>query len=388
MSWDMVSLGEIAPSKAANKQCNSNGSVWMLNLDQVESGSGLIISKKYVSSSDVGSSTICFDDRHVLYSKLRPNLNKVVVPDQCGIATSELIPMCPDHTRLDRQYLAHFLRSPEFVWWAVNRVSGAKMPRVVMKCFWEKEIPLPPLNEQKRIAAILDKADVIRRKRQQAIEKADEFLRSVFLDMFGDPVLNPKGWEVCQLEEHIDFLTSGSRGWAKYYSNAGEKFIRIQNVKNGLLNFDDIQHVNAPDTKEAIRTKVEADDLLISITADLGRTAVVDDASASDGAYINQHLALVRLKSDVNPDFLSAFIESAGGKTQFKRMNQNGVKAGLNFAAIKSFNFYSPPIDLQNKYSKIKKHVHSVYSAKLNKSQRKAEEQFSSLQQKAFKGEL
>ena len=61
------------------------------------------------------------------------------------------------------------------------------------------EIPLPPLAEQKRIAAILDKADAIRRKRQQAIQLADDFLRAVFLDMFGDPVTNPKGWEIAEL---------------------------------------------------------------------------------------------------------------------------------------------------------------------------------------------
>jgi type I restriction enzyme S subunit len=69
------------------------------------------------------------------------------------------------------------------------------MPRVSMKIFWEHEIPLPPLEEQKRIVTILDKADAIRQKRQQAIALADDFLRSVFLDMFGDPVTNPKGWE-------------------------------------------------------------------------------------------------------------------------------------------------------------------------------------------------
>ena len=78
--------------------------------------------------------------------------------------------------------------------------------------FEELQIPLPPLEEQKRIAAILDKADAIRRKRQQAIQLADDFLRSVFLDMFGDPVTNPKGWEVKHLGDCLDFLTSGARG--------------------------------------------------------------------------------------------------------------------------------------------------------------------------------
>ena len=162
--------------------------------------------------SEVGTSTHGFDERHVLYSKLRPYLNKVVLPDGRGLATTELVPMLPDPLRLDRKYLAYYLRSRSFVDWVSSQVAGAKMPRVSMQLFWQHEIPLPPLPEQKRIAAILDKANAIRRKRQQAIQLADDFLRAVFLDMFGDPVTNPKGWEVRPLSELVSKLGDGLHG--------------------------------------------------------------------------------------------------------------------------------------------------------------------------------
>ena len=186
VGWPMVSLGEVAPAKAVKFNFSEDQVIWQLNLDKVEAQSGRILNKLIAPVSEAGGSTHGFDCNHVLYSKLRPYLNKVVLPDDIGLATTELVPMLPDKSRLDRKYLAYYLRSNKFVEWISAQVAGAKMPRVSMKVFWEHEIPLPPLKEQKRIAAILDKADAIRRKRQQAIKLADDFLRSVFLDMFGD----------------------------------------------------------------------------------------------------------------------------------------------------------------------------------------------------------
>src|SRR5690606_10552099 len=211
--------------------------VWTLNLDQVEANTGKVLGKIMAPVSEAGTSTHGFDERHVLYSKLRPYLNKVVLPDERGLATTELVPMLPDPLRLDRKYLAYYLRSKNFVDWVSSQVAGAKMPRVSMHLFWQHEIPLPPLPEQKRIAAILDKADTIRHKRQQAIQLADDFLRAVFLDMFGDPVTNPKGWEVDALEQLSTRVTKGeSPKWQGFeYGSEGVRFITSENVLWGSL---------------------------------------------------------------------------------------------------------------------------------------------------------
>ena len=177
--------------------------------------------------------------------------------------------------------------------------------------------------------------------------------------MFGDTVTNPLGWKEHRLDEYIQFLTSGSRGWAQYFVNEkNELFITIKNVKNNHITLDNIQYIEAPNNKEAERTKVKAGDLLISITADLGRTAVVDDDIAEIGAYINQHLSLVRLdRMRINPLYVSYFLETEGGKIQFESKNQNGVKAGLNFEAIKSLKILVPPLDSQESYLDFAKQV-------------------------------
>ncbi len=387
MSWQSAALGEVCPAKPLKKvSVNTEQSVWLLNLDQVESNSGKILSKVIAPYSKAGNSTHWFDNRHVLYSKLRPYLNKVVLPDEQGLATTELVPLLPDPNRLDRKYLAYYLRSNLFVNWVNGQVAGAKMPRVSMKVFWEHKIPLPPLAEQKRIATILDKAAAIRCKRQQAIQLADDFLRAVFLDMFGDPVTNPKGWEIVELGEYLEFLTSGSRGWAKYYSESGSKFIRIQNVGKNLLLLDDMAYVNAPEGAEAKRTKVRLGDVLLSITADLGRSATV--TREIEGGHINQHLALLRpVVNLINSRFLAAYLSSDGGVKQFQMKNKSAVKAGLNFNDIRTLNILLPPIELQKKYENIYEKVTSSLE-RMSASCDQSSFLFSSLSQKAFDGEL
>jgi len=204
----MVKLLEVAPAKPLRKVgCIDDNHVLQITLDHIESDSGCLLKRNYAPVSEAGSSTHWFDDRYVLYSKLRPYLNKVYLPDEVGIGTTELVPMLPNEEVLDRKYLAYFLRSKVFVDWVSSQTAGAKMPRVSMKVFWDYEIPLPPLTEQKRIVAILDKADAIRRKRQQAIQLADEFLRSVFLDIFGDPNNNSKNVPVLPMTEVFNIRT-------------------------------------------------------------------------------------------------------------------------------------------------------------------------------------
>lgn len=134
-------------------------SVWLLNLDMVESQTGRIINYNIVSKDEIGGSVCTFDENNVLYSKLRPYLNKVVVPDGKGYATSELVPLRPDPKIINRIYLAYLLRSNEFVEMIKEKVAGAKMPRVSMSDFREFNIPVPPLELQNQFASFVQEID-------------------------------------------------------------------------------------------------------------------------------------------------------------------------------------------------------------------------------------
>ena len=180
----------------------------------------------------------------------------------------------------------------------------------------------------------------------------DKLIKARFVEMFGDPIKNPKEYPVHQLSEYITSLTSGSRGWARYCVDDGnEWFITIKNVKDCHIITDNMQPVNAPDNAEAKRTKVQEGDLLISITADLGRTGVVTKEIAEHGAYINQHLSCIRINKEVlKPLFVAYYMESPAGKEQFAAKNQNAVKAGLNFNSINSLRLIVPPIREQEDF--------------------------------------
>ncbi len=176
----------------------------------------------------------------------------------------------------------------------------------------EMSIPLPPVEEQRRIAAILDVADDLRGKRRASLALLDSLTESIFLDMFGE------GQEEVPrrpLGDHLSFLTSGSRGWAKYYADQGQRFIRIQNVLRDELDGRDMAFVVAPDNAESRRTRVRAGDVLMSITADLGRTCVVPPEV--EGAFINQHLCLMRTEALV-PRYLSAFLTTQDAVRQIR----------------------------------------------------------------------
>lgn len=253
--------------------------------------------------------------------------------------------------------------------------KSAAVPGLNRNDAYEVQIVYPPISEQKQIAATLQKVDRIRRLRRYVRRLSDRYLQSVFLEMFGDPLTNLKGWQSYELGKFIEFQTSGSRGWAEYYRDKGDIFLRIQNVGRDRLLLDDLTYVQPPKSTEAKRTQVKTGDVLISITADLGRTAVIPEKFPT--AYINQHLTLLRLR-DIRPGFVSAYISSPGGQDQIQALDKPGVKSGLNFNDIKGYKIFYPPIELQEKYISISNHYQSV-QRKVNESERQAEHLFQSL---------
>ena len=154
--WKTKSLQQVAPAKPSKNVFNDK--VWLLNLDMVESQTGKIIDYLYVNISDTGNSTYQFDEGNVLYSKLRPYLNKVVIPEQPGICTSELVPLRPTE-KLNRYFLANLLRTDFFVNFINEKVAGAKMPRVSMDIFRAFDCILPPIELQNNFASFIQQID-------------------------------------------------------------------------------------------------------------------------------------------------------------------------------------------------------------------------------------
>ena len=261
---------------------------------------------------------------------------------------------------IDIRYLYYALMGRGFQ----DVISGAVQPQIIRADLEKMEVWIGNKKEQKEIVDVFNKLDTVLSHRKREIQYLDDLIKARFVELFGDPTENPNGYQINRLSNYIISLTSGSRGWAKYCVNDGnEWFITIKNVKDCSIITDNMQPIKAPDNAEARRTKVKEGDLLISITADLGRTGVVTKKIAEHGAYINQHLSCIRLDREVlNPLFVAHYMESPAGKEQFIAKNQSAVKAGLNFNSIKSLKLMIPPMEKQNEFEQF---VHQIDKSKL-----------------------
>ena len=169
-------LNDIAPIQQGDVP--KANEYWLLNLDMVESNTGKVIDYVYCDESEIGNSTVRFDTRNVLYSKLRPYLNKVVIPEKAGYATSEMLPMRPNPEIVTREYLTYYLRSPGFVSYINEKTSGAKMPRANSSDLKEYLIECPEIPVQERITAQFDKMVSIINARKTELDKLDELIKA------------------------------------------------------------------------------------------------------------------------------------------------------------------------------------------------------------------
>lgn len=157
--WKTKKLKLIAPANEFTGDIEANGKMyWLLQLDMIESNTGKVLNKNLVTLDEIGASTIKFSSDNVLYSKLRPYLNKVVLPDEPGFATSEIIPLLPNE-ELNKIFLAFLLRDNGIVRFLNAHVSGSKMPRVQADIFWNLDIILPTITLQNQFADFVKQTD-------------------------------------------------------------------------------------------------------------------------------------------------------------------------------------------------------------------------------------
>lgn len=158
----------------------------------------------------------------------------------------------------------------------------------------------------------------------------------------------PAGWASCASDEVFSFVTSGSRGWAKYYSEEGSMFLRMGNLDHDTIDLDlsDIQRVQPPENGEGTRTKVQSNDLLISITADVGMLGIVPEEFGE--AYINQHVALARPVRNVNAKYIAWYFVSRAAKNQLRALQKGATKVGLGLDDIRAIAIALPSIEEQS----------------------------------------
>lgn len=248
-------------------------------------------------------------------------------------------------------------------------------------------IPLPPIEKQKKIAAILDKADKIRQINKDLIKKYDELTQSLFIDMFGDPVSNPMGWKMCSVNEVcleiVDCInkTAPSVDFPTQY-----KMIRTTNVRNYSVNVDVARYVTKDVFEKWNRRLVpQKGDVVFTREAPVGEAGII---RSDENIFLGQRTMLFRTDESIMSNYYLLYqLMGRGLFRQISKLYMGSTVKHLSVPACKMFKVLLPPINLQQEFAKRIEAIERQ-KATAQESLNKSEDLFNSLMQKAFKGEL
>ena len=373
-------LGDIAPIQQGSVP--ESESYWLLNLDMVESNTGHIYERLYVPFDKIGTSTIAFDTNNVLYSKLRPYLNKVVIPDCPGYATSEMLPLKPYKNYITREYLTYFLRSPKFVAYINEKTSGAKMPRANSSDLKSVEIECPTLENQRHITSEFDRIISIVRLRQQQLQKLDELVKARFIELFGTIHDNRFGFGVVTLQDVSAPIKDGTHQTPTYTTDVenGYKFLSSKDVTTGKVDWSHLKYIPEELHRELYaRISPRRGDILLAKNGTTGIAAIVDRDEVFD-IYVS--LALIR-PHGVDPTYLWAAINAAETKQQFDASLKGIGVPNLHLGEIKKARIILPPMELQEQFATFVEQTDKSKVA-VQKALDEAQLLFDSLMQKYF----
>jgi len=286
-----------------------------------------------------------------------------------------------DESNLCDNYLYHFL--PKALDSINEKTHAVTVKHLSVKGIRDITIPLPPLTEQKRIAAILDKADAISHKCQQAINLANDFLRSVFLDMFGDPVTNPKGWEITNIGSlcNVSSGSTPSRQRDDYYKGS-IPWVKTTEV-DGYTIMDTEEHISEEALQESSCRLNEIGSILIAMYGQgktRGKVGLLGIKAAT-----NQACAVLSPSQKINMHYLYGFLSLS--YENLRRLGQGGGQPNLNAGIIKAFSVPLPPRNLQDEFATIYEKIKSLQKEKETAQQQK-NILLSSLSKKVFSGQL
>jgi len=295
-----------------------------------------------------------------------------------GVIGSTLAKLTPKIKEINSEYVGRFLQS-KFSYLREN-CTGATIPHLSRPILEGIQIPFPPLSQQQKIANILDAADALRQNDKVLIAKYDELTQALFLDMFGDPVSNPKGWERVELKKLLKNVSKIGRD----YSSTNIEYVDISSIDNSRNIITSTTNYLLYDRPSRAQQILENGDVLLSTVRPNLKNIAINNISgliASTGFYV------CRCNNKINNKYLFEVLKSDSVTNYFV-----GITAGANYPAVKSsdvskFLISLPPLDLQNQFVE-RVAVIEEQKAIAQKSLEHSESLFNSLLQKAFKGEL
>ena len=287
-----------------------------------------------------------------------------------------------DKIEINKKYFVNAIRY--LIAGMESETHGSTMKHITKGKFDGMKFPLPPLPVQLRIAENLDRVRAAIAKRQRQLLKLDEYLKSLFYEMFGDPVTNDKAWGVGRIGEITKLVSSGSTplGGASVYKDTGVTFIRSQNVLMNRLDLSDVVFIDENTHNNMNRTWLKNEDVLLNITgASIGRVAVY--FGENDRGNVNQHVCVLRFISKIIPLFASHTLSTQSFQDKIMSGNAGATRQALNFEQIKNFEIIVPPLILQHQFAARVSAVEN-HKALIQRALARTEELYNCLMQEYF----
>lgn len=336
--WVWTKLSELAPPVKVQINPRAKTVYNYLSIENIESNTGRLVGFIPTDGTKIKSSKLSFQKGDVLYSKLRPNLNKVLEAPFDGISATDLVPLRPNSLILPG-YLARFLRSRSTVSHLSHRVHGIQMPRVSISEIEQLDVPLPPMPEQHRIVAKLEAASAISRStgdRITAVSNAVRKLRSSLLaEIFRRASAN-QGSVLARLGDVCTLITKGeSPKWQGFdYVDKGVPFVRSENVLRGELDWKTAVKIPEAFHEKLLRSQLQPGDALVNLVgASIGRAAIVPKELVR--ANINQAVGLIRPGPRISSAFLLLLLLSPPVQRHFHAEKVETARANLSLRDLR-----------------------------------------------------
>ncbi|PAU38500.1 hypothetical protein CKF94_09455 [Vibrio coralliilyticus] len=391
MNWSNVALSTLVDIKGGGTPSKANPEYWNGSIPWASvkdfKSSDLNGASDYITQEGIDNSATSLIPSGNLIVPTRMALGKVAI-NSVDIAINQDLKalIIKDESVVDTEYLFRCIQSKSEE--IVRQGKGATVKGITVDVLKNLQIPLPPLETQKQIATVLEKADQLRKDCQQMEQELNSLAQSVFIDMFGDPVTNPKGWETASLDciAKVQIGPFGSQLHKEDYIADGIPLINPTHIANGQI----IPDMNLTLTPEKFETlpnyHLKAGDIVMGRRGEMGRTALIDERS--QGWFCGTGSLYIRITSHVvQPVFLNSVMSCSSMKTWLEEQSLGATMPNLNKKILHSIQVPIPTEELQKNY---------VVALEVLRQQRKEQEEhvqeldslFNSLMQKAFKGEL
>lgn len=305
----------------------------------------------------------------------------------CGTGCIRIRLNCPD---LDIAYVRRYLQQPSVEQWLRHHAKGVTMPNLNTAIIRALPFVYPPLSEQRRIAAVLDQADALRAKRRSALAKLDELTQSIFLDMFGDPAINPKGWPVKALGDLASKFSDGPFGSnlkSEHYTDNGVRVVRLQNIGVGEFIDNDAAYISDDHFATLKKHECRPGDVLVGTLGDPNLRACIQPTWLT--VALNK-ADCVQIRPDTrvaNAAFICGLLNQPSTECMAQNLMLGQTRVRVSMGRLRGLLVPVPPVKLQREFESRIAAVEKL-RAKQDAARTYVAALFTALQHRAFRGEL